>query len=165
MQAQLDPNRYCRVDAMRQLTDIERVKLLRNEKTPVDPAWLGLYGEILSDGGLPSALKAYFLRIDEQPMDRAYSAWFPELVRAREELMLAVNNLYRSELHEEFDRLDTYADWSPRAMMEGMEDRMLKWVLLDLIAVSDRTESHMTILNHLRQRRHGKRQGFGAHGP
>jgi aminopeptidase N len=150
MQAQLDPNHYCRVDAMRQLTDIERIKLLRDEKAPVDPGWLGLFGEILSASSLPSALKAYFLRIDEQPMDRAYSTWFPELVRAREALMLAVNNLYMSDLQEQFDRLDTYADWSPRAMMEGMQDRMLKWVLLDLIAISDRTESHMTILNHFR---------------
>ena len=151
MQAQLDPNHYCRVDAMRQLTDIERVKLLNNGKAPIDPGWLGLYGEILAASGLPSAFKAYFLRIDEQPMDRAYSVWFPELVRAREELMLAVNHLYGSELHEQFDALDTYADWSPRAMMEGMQDRMLKAVLLDLIAISDTTESHMTILNHFRR--------------
>lgn len=151
MQARLDPNLYCRIDAMRMLTDMERIKLLHKPDGEVDSSWLGLYGEILSDGGLAPALKAYLLRIDEQPMDRAYSAWFPELVRAREELMTAVSNLYRSELQEQFDDLDTYALWSAVTLIDGIEARMLKSVLLDLIAVKDSTETNMTILSHFGQ--------------
>ncbi len=151
MQARTDPNCYCRVDAMRMLTDIERRKLLLGETREIDPLWLGLYGEILSDSSLPPALKAFFLRIDEQPMDRTYSAWFPELVRAREKLMLSVHDLYRQELQEQFDRLDTYALWSAETLLNGIEDRQLKSVLLDLITVKDTTESHMIILDHFRR--------------
>jgi aminopeptidase N len=151
MQAKIDPNSYCRVDAMRMLTDIERKKLLLGESREIDPLWLGLYGEILSDDSLRPALKAFFLRIDEQPMDRTYSAWFPELVDAREQLMLSVHNLYRQELHERFERLDTYALRSAETLLDGIEDRQLKSVLLDLLTVKDTTESHMTILDHFRR--------------
>ena len=70
MQAKIDPNLYCRVDAMRMLSDIERKKLLLDRSSEIDPLWLGLYGEILSDNSVSPALKAFFLRIDEQPMDR-----------------------------------------------------------------------------------------------
>ncbi len=151
MQARSDPNRYCRVEAMRTLTDIERKKLLLGETKEIDPLWLGVYGEILSDNSLPSALKAFFLRIDEQPMDRTYSAWFPELVNAREQLMLSIHNLYRQELQEQFDRLDTYALWSAETLLDRLEDRLLKNALLELITVKDSTESHMTILDHFRR--------------
>lgn len=151
MQARLDPNLYCRVDAMRKLTDRERIKLLNGDTSGIDPLWLGLYGEILADETLSPSIKANFLRIDEQPVDRAYSTWFPELVKAREELMLAVHNLYRSQLQEQFDKIDTYALWSPETILEGIEHRMLKSVLLDLITVKDRTEGHMTILDHFRR--------------
>jgi aminopeptidase N len=152
MQARTDPNYYCRVDAMRMLTDIERKKLLNSEEAgEIDPLWLGLYGEILSDNSLPAALKAFFLRIDEQPMDRTYSAWFPELVSAREHLMLSVYNLYRHELQEQFDRLPTYSLWSAETLIDGIEDRQLKSVLLELLTVKDSTGSHMTILDHFQR--------------
>ena len=148
LQARTDPNHYCRVDAMRVLTDIERKKLLLGEPKAIDPLWLGLYGEALSDSSLSPALKAFFLRIDEQPMDRTYSAWFPELVAAREQLMLAVHNLYGQELLRRFGGLDTYRLWSAETMLDGLQDRMLKSVLLELITVKDDTESHTTILDH-----------------
>jgi aminopeptidase N len=151
MQAKIDPNLYCRVDAMRMLNDIERRKLLLDRSSEIDPLWLGLYGEILSDSSVPPALKAFFLRIDEQPMDRAYSAWFPELVRAREQLMLAVNNLYCHELQKQFDSLDTYGLWSAETLLDGLEHRQLKNILLELITVKDTTQSHMVILDHFRR--------------
>ncbi|SPF47876.1 Peptidase M1, membrane alanine aminopeptidase [Syntrophobacter sp. SbD1] len=151
MQSRTDPNSYCRVDAMRMLTDIERKKLLDAGTGEIDPLWLGLYGEVLSDNSLPSALKAFFLRIDEQPMDRTYSAWFPELVRAREQLMISIHNLYRQELQEQFDRLDTYSLWSAQTLLDGIEDRQLKNVLLELLTAKDTTDSHMTILDHFRR--------------
>ncbi len=151
MQARVDQNYYCRVDAMRKLTDIERKKLLVGEATEIDPLWLGLYGEILSDRSLTPALKTFFLRIDEQPMDRRYSAWFPELVNAREKLMFSVHDLYRQELREQFERLDTYALWSAETLLKGIEDRQLKSVLLELLTVRDTTESHMIILDHFRR--------------
>jgi len=82
LQTRLDPNPYNRVDAMRQLTDRERIKLLLDEHADVGADWLMLYGEFLDDNTLPAALKAYFLRIDEQPLDRSYCTRYPELVVA-----------------------------------------------------------------------------------
>ena len=151
LQAKTDPNAYCRVNAMRMLTDIERGKLLLGESTQVDPLWLGLYGKMLSDATLPSALRAFFLRIDEQPMDRSYCAWFAELAAARRQLMLAVHDLHARQLQEQFDNLDTYAPWSSGALLDGIEDRQLKSVLLDLIAVKDTPGTHATILEHFRR--------------
>ncbi len=151
LQTRLDSNPYCRVDAMRKLTDVERIKLLHDPGAPIDPAWLGIYGQILSDEKIPPAIKAFLLRIDEQPMDRAYGAWYPELVRAREKLMLSVNHLYHSELTELFEGLDTYTLWDAATISAGIEKRMLKHVLLDLIAIAETTESHALILDHLRR--------------
>ncbi len=149
LQARTDPNFYCRVNAMRMLTDIERKKLLTGGTEDIDPLWLGLYGEILSDESTAPALRAFTLRIDEQPMDRKYCAWFPELAAARHRLMLAVNNLYGRELRKQFDNLDTYSPWSPETLLEGIEQRQLKSVLLDLIAVEDTPRTHALILDHL----------------
>jgi len=151
LQTRLDPNPYNRVDAMRQLTDRRRIQLLHDPSLEVDSSWLDLYGEILDDGRLPSALKAYFLRIDEQPLDRTYSTWYPELVAAREKLMLAVNRRYRGRILEQFDRIDTYSQSPNRSPKEGIEDRMLKQVLLDLAVVDDSQESHQVIVRHYRR--------------
>ncbi|MBF0559391.1 MAG: aminopeptidase N C-terminal domain-containing protein, partial [Nitrospirae bacterium] len=148
LQARLDPNAYNRVDAMRQLTDIERIKLLSDPNDVVSNDWLTLYGEIISDTSIPAALKAYFLRIDEQPLDRAYAMWYQELVVAREKLMLAVNRLYKGPMLELFNNLDTYSVSKRRSPKDGIEERMLKNILLDLIVVDDSAESHAVILAH-----------------
>ncbi len=146
LQARLDPNAYNRVDAMRQLTDRERIRILLDPDSEVSLEWLGLYGEILSDRFTPPSLKAYLLRIDEQPLDRTYAAWYQELVEARKKLMLAVNLSCLNQLLDKFKGLDTYSSGeSPR---DGIENRILKQVLLDLIAVDDTQESHQLILEH-----------------
>lgn len=147
MQARLDPNAFNRVEAMRRLTDLQRIGLLENDRWEIDPGWLELYGRILRDVSMPSALKAYFLRIDEQPLDRRYCTWYQELVSAREKLMLAVNRSHREELLRLFNSLDTFR---PRkSPKDGLEDRLLKHVLLDLIAADDSLESRRIILEHL----------------
>jgi aminopeptidase N len=148
LQAKLDPNTCSRVDAMRQLTDRERVRLLENPDGDVSEEWLVIYGKILSDLSLPPSLKAYFLRIDEQPMNRNYSTWFQELVIAREKLMHAVNRRYRVQLCELFAHMDTYSLSKRCSPKDGIEERMLKNVLLDLIVVDDSPESHDVILDH-----------------
>lgn len=148
LQARLDPNAYNRVDAFRQLADIERIKLLLNPDDEVSQEWLALCGEILADGDMPNSLKAYFLRIDEQPLNRAYATWYPELVAARERLMLAVNRKYRDRLGQEFMSLDTYSGANDATHKAGIEARMLKQVLLDIISIDDSQESHGMILNH-----------------
>lgn len=150
MQAKLDPDAFNRIDAMKQLTDRQRIRLLLDPSAEIDSEWLRLYGEILSDRTIPSSLAAYFLRIDEQPLDRTYAVWYPELVVAREKLIHAVNRLYRSELIYRFRELDTYSITKIDDLTSGIEDRLLKQVLLDLIAIEDTPESHQIILDHLR---------------
>lgn len=147
LQARLDPNAFNRVEAMRQLTDRERIGLLLDPARDIDEKWLSLYGELLSDRNLSPSLKAYLLRVEEQPLQREYSTWYQELVAAREQLMLAVNRAYKATLRALFHDLDTYKPQeSPR---DGIEDRMLKHVILDLIVIDDTPESHQVILDHL----------------
>jgi aminopeptidase N len=133
---------------MRQVTDMERIRILLAPDSEVSQQWLELYGEILTDTDMPSSLKTYFLRIDEQPMNRDYSTWYQELVFARDKLMRSVNNRFRSLLVEHFNKLDTYSESGRMSPKDGIEDRMLKQVLLDLIAVDDTEESHKMILDH-----------------
>ncbi|MBA4373257.1 MAG: DUF3458 domain-containing protein [Thermodesulfovibrio sp.] len=151
LQARLDPNFYNRVDAIRQLTDRERIKLLHDPEAQIDSAWLDLFGEIIADDDLSYSLKSYFLRIDEQPMDRNYSRWYQELVVAKESLMKAINRRWRSRLKEQFHRLDTYSfqgSSGGQTQKDGIEDRMLKNTLLELIAIEDSEESHKIALDH-----------------
>jgi aminopeptidase N len=146
LQARLDPNSCNRVDAVRQITDYERIRLLKDPERDVDGHWLDLYGEILADRDIPAPLRAYFLRIEEQPMDREYVTWYQELVPAREKLTLAVNRRFRDRLVEQFLQLDTYKSGSSPG--DGIGDRMLKNVLLELIAIDDSEESHRLVLDH-----------------
>ena len=146
LQARADTNAFNRVEAFRQLTDRERIRLLLDPDAVIEETWLTLYGELLRDDELPPALKAYFLRIDEQPLDRRYCTWFPELVVAMEKLMLAVNRAFRDTLVERFIRLDTYGP--RRSPRDGIEERLLKNVLLGLIAIDDSPDSHRLILKH-----------------
>ncbi|OGP12436.1 MAG: peptidase M1 [Deltaproteobacteria bacterium GWA2_54_12] len=147
-QARLDPNAYNRVDAMRKLTDRQRVKLLNDPAASISSEWLDLYGVFLSDKSLPASLKANFIRIDEQPVDRSYATWYLELVAARDKLMSAVNARFRDELVAEFRSLGTAEG---KTMRQGIEERMLKGVLLELIAVDDTKDSHRIILSSLEE--------------
>lgn len=147
-QAKLDPNRCNRLEAMRLLTDEQRVRLLLDPSATVDDAWLDLYGEVLAAEDMAPSLKAYFLRIDEQPMDREYSTWYQELVTARETLLRTVNERYRPQLVDSFRKLDTYTIPEGASPAFGIEERMLKQVLLDAIAIDDTPESHRIILDH-----------------
>ena len=148
LQARLDPDFYNRVDAVKQLTDIERIRLLRDPEAQINSNWLDLYGQILADGDLSYSLKSYFLRIDEQPMDRSYSTWYQELVVARESLMLAATQHWRGRLIEQFNKLDTYSLSGRQSQRDGIEARMLKNTLLELIAIEDSKESHKIALDH-----------------
>ncbi len=149
LRACLDDNLFNRVEAMRLLTDIQRLRLLNDPVCQVDEAWLSVFGEILSDEDLSPALKAFLLRIEEQPIDRRYCTWFPELVAAKEALMTAANARYRDKLLDLFTRIDTYRPCArPWA---GTEDRFLKNTLLGLIAADDSQESHRIIIDHYRK--------------
>lgn len=150
LQAQLDANAYNKVDAFRRLTDIERISLMKDPQSDIDRSWLDLYGAMVRDTSLPHSVKAYMLRIDEQPLDRAYLTWYQEQVSAREALMKAVNAAYRSDLVAQFSGLDTYSPEKRRSPKDGIEERMLKNVLLELIAIDDTPDSHALLMLHFR---------------
>lgn len=148
-QVRLDPNAFNRVEAMRKLTDFVRIGLITDPDAEVSEEWLTLYGEILSDQKLPASLKAYMLRIDEQPLDRNYATWFQELVAARERIMREVNARYRTDLIREFEGLLAAAPkaGTPR---QGLEERMIRNVLLELIAVDDSAGSRRLLIDYFR---------------
>ncbi|MBI4962442.1 MAG: DUF3458 domain-containing protein [Desulfomonile tiedjei] len=147
LQARLDTNIFNRVEAMRQLTDRERVKLLENPDSETNPRWLDVYGRVLEDNTLSPALKAYFLRIEEQPLDRAYCTWYQELVAAREKIMTAVNRSYRDRLLQIYEGLDVSR---PRkSPKDGIDKRLLKNVALDLLVIDDSAQSHRLIREYL----------------
>ncbi len=145
-QAMLDPNEFNRVEALRRLTDRQRVRLLHDPAAQLDQAWIDVYGQVLTDETMPPALKAYFLRIEEQPMQRQYGAWLPELVAAQERMKQAVGAAWREEIIAAFQGLDTYGQG--HTMIEGITRRMLKSALLDLICAIDEPRSHEIILAH-----------------
>jgi len=62
--------------------------------------------------------------------------------------MLAINRRYRSLLIDQFNRLDTYSVSDKQAQRDGIEARMLKNTLLELIAIEDSEESHKIALDH-----------------
>ncbi len=156
-QIRLDPNTCNRVDAMRKLTDRVRVALLENPRLKVidiegvGGEWLKLYGEILGESKLSPALKSYFLRIEESPVDRRYSTWYQELVVARESMARAVNSSYRAELLAEFEasKLASVRAAGPGAGPgAGIEERLYRNVLLELIAIDDTDESHAFVIEN-----------------
>ena len=159
-QCLLDPNSYNRVDAMRKLTDKVRIGIidtlgdsLSTGKLPTSPPevssnWLDLYGELLGDTTLDPALKSFFLRIDEQPVNREYGTFYQELVAAKEEMMRAVNGRFRDILLDEFKSLTPPE--GIENMREAIEVRMLKNTLLALITVDDSEESHGLLIDYFK---------------
>ncbi|SMC23105.1 aminopeptidase N [Desulfacinum hydrothermale DSM 13146] len=148
-QALLDPHAFNRVEAFRQLTDRQRLRLVQDPDREVDPQWLDLYGVFLRDDTLSPALRSFFLRIDEQPLDRRYATRFPELVTARERLMEAVNRRFHHDLIQLFHKIHTHHP--PAHPRDGLEDRMLKATVTELIAVADTPEVHRLLYEHFRQ--------------
>lgn len=139
-QVQKDPNLFNRVEAMRQITDEERVRLLAEPEAEPSADWLDVYGSVLRDRALPPGLKSYLLTIEEQSLRREYLPWYRERYRARIRLLAGVAGSFFDELVDEFRRVDTYRRGEePRA---GVEERRLKAVLLRALVQADTPEAH-----------------------
>jgi len=143
-QVKLDPNPFNQVEAMNRLTDIQRIRLMKNSDAEIDEFWLDLIGEIIKTD-MPNSLKSRFLTVGEEPLDRDYVAWYEEQVIAKHKMMEAINKKYRPELLDLFNSINTYMD---APLEKGIEDRMLKNVLLSLIVVDDSEDSHKLIIDH-----------------
>ncbi|MDA0576928.1 MAG: M1 family metallopeptidase [Verrucomicrobia bacterium] len=146
LQTRLDGNAFNRVEAMRRLTDAERIRLLHDPHAAVGKPWLELVGDILRDNALAPGLQAYLLRIDEQSVDRQYIPWYRERYAARERLLRAVAEAYLPELIKAFHAVDT--SQRPTSPRDGVEERRLKAALLRLIAAANTRETHQLAEDH-----------------
>lgn len=145
-QVQRDPNLFNRVEAMRQITDEERVKLLTDPGAEPSADWLDAYGAVLRDRALPPGLKSYLLAIEEQSRKREYLPWYRERYRARIRLLETVARSFFDVLVDEFQRVDTYRRGNePKS---GVEERRLKAILLRAIVEADTAEAHRIAEQH-----------------
>lgn len=147
-QAQIDPNHFNRVEAMRKFTDIQRIAIIKNPEASADPRWLDIYNSIIGDSTTGYGLKAYMLRIDEQSMDRSYLPCYVERNRARSSLMKQAAANCKNQLVSLFNRIDTYTRTSDPA--DGMEARSLKNTILRILTELDSADIHKIAEDHLK---------------
>jgi len=148
-QVKKDPNRFNRVEAMRRLTDLERIRLIRNIGSPVSGEWLSVFAMILNDTALSPGLKASLLGIDEQSMDRRYLPFYRERYAARLKLLRSIAGDMLPLLLKVFRSVNTYA--RPRDPKDGIEVRMLKATLLRIIVEANTPETHKVAEDHFRR--------------
>jgi aminopeptidase N len=131
LQVRHDPDLLNRVEAMRQLTDVERIRLIKDPDATPSPTWQALFASLLADASLPPAVTAYLLAIERQSVDRRYLPMPVERLRAWRSLRLAaVTACGEAALMAAFERVDTT---TRRPAREGVEARQLKGVLADLL--------------------------------
>ncbi|MDA0991390.1 MAG: M1 family metallopeptidase, partial [Verrucomicrobia bacterium] len=147
-QVRLDTNDINRVEAMRALTDRERIRLIQDPTSGVSDGWLELYGKLLRDTALSPGLKTYLLRIDEQSLDRQYLPAYRERQRARETLLKAVADRHLESLLSAYESVDTYAP--ARTPKDGILERSLKAVLLRVITAANTPATQQLAESHFR---------------
>ena len=146
-QVRLDSNGFNRVEAMRRITDAERIRLIHEPGAAVSDEWLDLWGEILTDETLPPGLKGYMLRVDELSLDREFLPYYRERYAARERLLRILATRFMPELLAAFESVDTYRrGHEPK---DGMEERGLKANLLRTIIAADTPQSYEVAEQHL----------------
>lgn len=130
-QVRRDPDLLNRVEAMRQLTDLERVRLIDDPAARPSAAWCALFAELAADPTLPPAVAAYLLTVERQPLDRRYLPRPVERHRAWQSLhRAAAAACGETALLAAFERVDTT---TRRPVREGVEARQLKGVLAGLL--------------------------------
>ena len=145
-QVKLDPNRFNRVEAMRALTDEERIRLIEDPAAEVSEDWLELFGAILGDSSLPVGLKGYLLAIEEQSFDRRYLPMYRKRYRARIRLLETVSSRHAMALREVYDAVDTYA--RGREPRDGIAERRLKAIVLRMLCEADTEEVQQLAEQH-----------------
>ncbi len=148
-QLRLDPNRFNRVEAMRRLTERERVRLLADPAGEPSPDWIETYVALVKDESLPAGFKAALLRIDETPLDRTLLPRVRELVAVRLKLLGAVARAHFEPVAAAFRGVDTYKPESKPGA--GLEARRLKATLLRVLAEARSPEAQALAEAHFRQ--------------
>ena len=148
-QVRLDPDGFARVEAMRHLTDRERIRLLHDLSAPVGGAWLELFASLVRDESIHPGLNAYLLRIDESSLDRAYLPFYRERCAAHDILLGAAATHAMADLMAAYERVDTYRHGeTPR---DGVDERHLKGVLLRTITEAGTAETWELAETHFRK--------------
>ena len=145
-QIRLDPNRFNRVEAMRRLTDIERVKLIHDINAEVGYEWQETFAHVLRDPAYPAGLKSYLLQVDEQSLARRYLPFYRERYAARIKLLRTLATRYMHDLLKIYHGADTY---KPAVQpKDGYEERRLKAVLLRTLIEANTREVHELAEDH-----------------
>ena len=151
-QIRLDPNLFNRVEAMRRLTDIERIKLILDINAEVSGEWLETWAHVLRDPSFLPGLKSYLLHIDEQSLDRRYLPFYRERYAARRKLLRTVATRYGCDLLQIYEATDTYKPAvEPK---DGYEDRKLKAVLLRTLIEAHTPEVYLLAEDHFHRAWH-----------
>ncbi len=148
----LDPNGFNRVEAMRRLTDLERLALLETPARGVGEDWLRTWGQLLNDAGLPAELKAHLLRVDELSLERCTLPWYRERQAARQRLLAALATRWPAELVREYRAVDTYSRGTDPK--DGMARRQLKAVLLRTLVAVDTPQAQALAEEHFHEAWH-----------
>jgi len=148
-QIRLDPNRFNRVEAMRRLTDGERIKLIRDIHADIGNEWQETFAHVLRDPSIPAGLKAHLLSIDEQSLDRRYLPLYRERYAARIRLLKTLADRYAKDLIEVFCSTDTYT--AGTSFRESHETRRLKAVLLRVLVEANTPQVYQIAEDHFRQ--------------
>jgi aminopeptidase N len=146
LQVDKDSNGFNRVEAMRRLTDVERIKLIKDPDASVDGQWLELYRTLVNDKSIPIGLKASMLGIGEASLDRTYVPYFREKYAARRGLLKALAGFCLDDLIRVFGAVDTYH--KPESPKDGIEERRLKATLLRPMIEANTPEIHKLAEDH-----------------
>ncbi len=150
VQVKRDGNLFNRVEAMRRLTDLERVRLLGSPIAAVSADWLDLYRHILYDGSLSDGIKGYLLKIDEQPLDRALLSQVRENVAVRQRLLRATaRSCGTTAIFNALHSLENKVIGLDRPA--AIERRFLRNAFLQLLVGLDSLAAHIALEEHLQQ--------------
>jgi aminopeptidase N len=146
LQARFDPSIYNRVEAMQVLTDIERIKLIKDINAEVSKEWLDLYGTLIEDLNISDIVKSYMLNISDQPLSREYIPLYKERGLAKEKLTKAVCMCHLGEMLKLFNSIDTYGSFENHNVNIGR--RRLKFVVLKIITTANAPKAYMIAEEH-----------------
>jgi aminopeptidase N len=148
LQAELDSSVYNRVEAVQILTDMERIKLIKDEDAEISQDWLELYGRLIADDKVSDIVKSYMLNIGDQPLSREYIPYYIERVAAQEKLTLAVCIKHLGAMVDLFNSMDTYNITGDNNIDIGR--RQLKLVVLKMITTANAPKAYMLAEEHFK---------------
>jgi len=149
-QVRQDSNAFNRVEALRQLTDLERHRLLASPIATVSPAWLEVYRRLIADPSISDGIKGYLLKIDEQPLDRTLLPHVRESHTVRQRLLKAAARACGETAVLDSLRSLTSTAAALQDLPAIIERRFLKNAFLQLLVGFNTPAAHAALEEHLR---------------